>query len=212
MHRKRVTCELHNSYFHLMTIKHAIPKIEWAIELLYNSVKTGSQWVGDQRSRRQEVLEKATAGRGGPQDFRLSLETRPVGEKMLEWQHVPMRMGPQASGWAAQENENDTRRCPEKATADRGGPQDPRLSLETRPVGEKIEQPRRTPEGLGRSICCSLCSVSNSLSHANLSIKWELYFSKNCVARLYHCVFYHCVIVFCMNLYMCIVVAYDYTT
>ena len=26
-----------------MTIKHAIPKIEWAIELLYNSVKTGDQ-------------------------------------------------------------------------------------------------------------------------------------------------------------------------
>ena len=53
MHRKRVTCELHYSYFRLMTIKHAIPKtaevthsdIEWAIELLYNSVKTGSQLV-----------------------------------------------------------------------------------------------------------------------------------------------------------------------
>ena len=58
-HRKRVTCELHDSYFHLMTIKHAIPKtaevthsdsqssgdIEWAIELSYNSVKTGSQLV-----------------------------------------------------------------------------------------------------------------------------------------------------------------------
>ena len=28
MHRKRVTCELHDNYFHLMTIKHAIPKIE----------------------------------------------------------------------------------------------------------------------------------------------------------------------------------------
>ena len=27
MHRKRVTCELHNSYFRLMTIKDAIPKI-----------------------------------------------------------------------------------------------------------------------------------------------------------------------------------------
>ena len=27
MHRKRVTCELHDSYFRLMTIKHAIPKI-----------------------------------------------------------------------------------------------------------------------------------------------------------------------------------------
>ena len=42
MHRKRVTSELHDSYFRLMTIKHAIPKIEWAIEwvieLLYNSV------------------------------------------------------------------------------------------------------------------------------------------------------------------------------
>ena len=59
MHRKRVTCELHDSYFRLMTIKHAIPKtaevthsecqswgnIEWAIELLYNSVKTESQLV-----------------------------------------------------------------------------------------------------------------------------------------------------------------------
>ena len=32
MYRKRVTSELHDSYFRLMTIKHAIPKIEWAIE------------------------------------------------------------------------------------------------------------------------------------------------------------------------------------
>ncbi len=53
---------MHDSYFRLMTIKHAIPRtaevthpdgqswgdIEWAIELLYNSVKTGSQTVGDQ--------------------------------------------------------------------------------------------------------------------------------------------------------------------
>ena len=31
MHRKRVTCELHDSYFRLMTIKHSISKIEWAI-------------------------------------------------------------------------------------------------------------------------------------------------------------------------------------
>ena len=52
MHRKRVTCELHDSYFNLMTIKHAIPKIEWAIEQLYNSV-TGSQLVW-----RPEKLEK----------------------------------------------------------------------------------------------------------------------------------------------------------
>ena len=64
MHRKRVTCEQHDSYFCLMTIKHAIPKTaevthsdgqswgdtEWAIELLYNSVMTGSQSVGVQMS------------------------------------------------------------------------------------------------------------------------------------------------------------------
>ena len=36
MHRKRVTSELHDSYFRLMTIKHAIPKIEWAIEWALN--------------------------------------------------------------------------------------------------------------------------------------------------------------------------------
>ena len=59
MHWKRVTCELHDSYFRSMTIKHAIPRtaevthpdgqlwrdIEWAIELLYNLVKTGSLLV-----------------------------------------------------------------------------------------------------------------------------------------------------------------------
>ena len=38
---------------------------------------------------------------------------RPVGEKMLGWEHVPERLGPQAPRWAVQENENDTRRCPE---------------------------------------------------------------------------------------------------
>ena len=43
-----------------MTIKHTIPKIEWAIELLYNSVKTGSQWVGDQVSWWPDVVEKAS--------------------------------------------------------------------------------------------------------------------------------------------------------
>ena len=36
IHWKRVTCELHDSYFRLMTIKHAIPRIEWAIEWALN--------------------------------------------------------------------------------------------------------------------------------------------------------------------------------
>ena len=68
MHRKRVTCELYDSYFCSMTIKHAIPRtaevtypdgqlwedIVFAIEQLYNSLKTGSQlvWRPDQLVRR----------------------------------------------------------------------------------------------------------------------------------------------------------------
>ena len=79
MHRKRVTSELHDSYFRLMTIKHAIPKIEWAIELLYNSVWAGSQWVGDQMSWRQVVVEKASR-----------------------------KLSPRASGWASGERERHT--------------------------------------------------------------------------------------------------------
>ena len=65
MHRKRVTCKLHDSYFRLMKIKHAIPKIEWAIELLYNSVETGSQWVGDKMSWRQDAVERRPPSRRG---------------------------------------------------------------------------------------------------------------------------------------------------
>ena len=76
VNRKRVTCELHDSYFRLMTIKHAIPKIEWAIEILYNSVKTGSQWVGDRWVRDKMWQRKSPPGRRGLWDPRLSLETR----------------------------------------------------------------------------------------------------------------------------------------
>ena len=75
MHRKRVTCELHDNYFRLMTIKHAIPKIEWAIELLYNLEKTGSQLV-----------------------WRPVIETRPVGDKMRQRKPASSReLGPWAS-------------------------------------------------------------------------------------------------------------------
>ena len=126
-HRKRVTCELHDSYFRLVTIKHAIPKIEWAMELLYNSVKTGSQLVW-----------------------------RPVGENMLEWEHVPKRLGPQAPGWAAQET--------------------------------------RTTQGDVRR---GWGGQSPTPSHTQpFQIKWVVYFSKNCVARLY------CVVVIILHAYV----------
>ena len=42
MHRKRVTCELHDSYFRLMTIKHLISKIEWALN--YYITQSRQQW------------------------------------------------------------------------------------------------------------------------------------------------------------------------
>ena len=95
MHRKRVTCELHDSYFRSMTIKHAIPRtaevthpdgqlwrdIEWAVELLYNSVRTGSHEVGVQMSWRQDVVGKATTQQKGPSGPPIEF-WRPVGDKM----------------------------------------------------------------------------------------------------------------------------------
>ena len=108
MHRKRVTCELHDSYFRLMTIKHAIPKIEWAIEWVLNYYITQS---------RQEVR-------------RLELETRCGRESHARPKGAlgsPMSWGPEkllirfskeshhpVESWAArppvehQENEKDT--------------------------------------------------------------------------------------------------------
>ena len=90
MHRKRVICELHDSYFRLLTIKHAIPKTEWAMELLYNSMKTGSQWVLETRSWKQDVVEKAsTQQKAGPPGLSLSspgeLMAIRVGVNMLQF-------------------------------------------------------------------------------------------------------------------------------
>ena len=47
MHSKRVTYELHDSYFHLMTIKHSISKIEWASNDYIIQLSSTSQlnWV-----------------------------------------------------------------------------------------------------------------------------------------------------------------------
>ena len=47
MHRKRVTSELHDSYFRLMTIKHSISKIEWASNDYITQLSSTNQlsWV-----------------------------------------------------------------------------------------------------------------------------------------------------------------------
>ena len=52
MHRKRVTSELHDSYFRLMTIKHSISEIQWAIVWALNYYLT--QLSSSPRSSCQE--------------------------------------------------------------------------------------------------------------------------------------------------------------
>ena len=45
MHQKRVTSELHDSYFRLMMIKHSISKIEWASNDYITQLSSKSQVV-----------------------------------------------------------------------------------------------------------------------------------------------------------------------
>ena len=138
MHRKRVTCELHDSYFRSMIIQHAIPRTaevtysddqlwgdtEWAIELLYDSVKTGSQFFLDQTRWCQDMVEKASS------------------------QQKDEPPGLWLSSLGEQERHNTD--------------------------GHKS----------GGQYIAVLFGLQLPLTHTTLSIKWEVYFSKNCVTRL----------------------------
>ena len=111
-HWKRVTCELHDSYFRLMTIKHAISKIKWAIEWALNYYITQSRQKSSgscsyswRRSYRRDLVGKATPGRRGPREPRWSLGTREVANKMQSRKLAPSRVDPRASGWASGERE-----------------------------------------------------------------------------------------------------------
>ena len=108
-HRKRVTSELHDSYFRLTTIQHWISKIEWAIEwsLNYDITQSrqkssgSSSWVGDGEGR--GVVGKATSGRRslwGPWWVPVT-----VGDGVIdEMQSLSSReLGCWASGWASGE-------------------------------------------------------------------------------------------------------------
>ena len=118
-------------------------------------MKTGSQLVWRPDQWRQDAAEKASTQHREPSGPRLiSLEIRPVGEKMLDWGTCPRKAGPQAPAWAAQENRKETRLWP-------------------------IEW---------GSICCSSVRSPTPSHIQPFQIKWEVYFSKNCVARLYYCV------------------------
>ena len=87
------------------------------------------------------------------------------------------------------------RTCPWEA-----GPLGPRLSS----PGER--EPHTAISGEpGEVNMLQFCSVSNSLSHEPFQIKWEVYFSKNCVARL------HCLVVIIIAS-ICILHESAYTT
>ena len=138
------------------------------VELLYNSVKTGSQLVSrpdqleNRRVWRQDVVEKASTQQREPSGPRLKvwrLDQLEIRYRNIE-EHVQERLGPQAPSWAAQENGKEAW-----------------LWL--------IEW---------GSICCSSVRSPTPSYTQTFEIKWEVYFSKNCVARL------HCVVVFCMHM------------
>ena len=67
MHQKRVTSELHDSYFRLMTIKHSISKIEWSSNDYITQLSSTASWswVEDRTRYRRDVVGKATSGRKG---------------------------------------------------------------------------------------------------------------------------------------------------
>ena len=162
MHRKRVTCELHDSYFRLMASKHAIPKIECAIKLLYNSVNTGSQGVGDQVSWRW-----------------CSRESHHPAEGAFE---TPDRVGDQTS-WRQD--------VVGKATTLQKGPSGPPMEFADQLVrrcwNKNMSQRRtRTTHGDVRrgwggqyvAVFVQSPTPSHSKTLSNLTIKWEVYFFK----------------------------------
>ena len=82
-----MTCELHDSYFRLTTIKHAIPKTEWAIEWVLNYYITQSRQKSDQLELKLEMRcgrENHTRPKGpsGPSGPPIELGSREVADKM----------------------------------------------------------------------------------------------------------------------------------
>ena len=148
MHRKRVTSELHDSYFRFMTIKHSISKIQRAIVWAFNYILT--QWSsGCQSSCQQTSRElKTRCGREG--------HTRP--------------------------------REPSESPD------------EVNPNIRRTRKTQRDGHNSGVKIW-SLCSVSSTLSHANieqpfriLAIKWEV----NIFLKKSSCVLHSCVLPSCV--------------
>ena len=111
MHRKRVTCELHDSYIRLMTIKHSISVIEWALNyyITQSRRKSSASWVAEcwRRSYRRDMVRKATPGRRGPREASMSWGPEKILIRCSKGSHHPAEW---ASGPPVehQENKKDT--------------------------------------------------------------------------------------------------------
>ena len=83
-HRKRVTSELHDSYFRLMTIKHSISKIEWASNDYIIQLSSTSQSSCQESSRQLETRcgRESHIRLRGPSKPRWSLGSREDADKM----------------------------------------------------------------------------------------------------------------------------------
>ena len=161
MHRKRVTSELHDSYFRLMTIKHSISKIEWASNELYNSVefpvpvelKIGRSW-------RRDVVRKATPGRRGPWEALMNWGPEKMLIRCNKGKPTPQQSGPQGSGWSIRRTRKTQR--------------------DGHKFGVKIFQLR--------SVSSSLSHANLEQSFWTLAIKWEANIFIKKSSCLYHCV------------------------
>ena len=80
MHRKRVTSELHDSYFSLMTIKHSISKIQWAIVWALNYYIIELSWVPRQLPVEFQTVETRCSKEG---------HTRPRGPSEAPMEKTP---------------------------------------------------------------------------------------------------------------------------
>ena len=132
-------------------------RFEWAIELLYNSVWTGSQWVGEQMNWRQDVVWKPLPGRRGLWDPPVSWGPEKLETRCGRESHHPAE---RALGTPSEFGDPLVTRC---------GRESPHPAERApRPPVEQLLRTRKTQRWWVGVNMLQLCSVSNSLSHTNL--------------------------------------------
>ena len=142
----------------------AILKIEWAIEQLYNSVGTGSQWVGDQMSWRRCGRESHRPAERGPRYPRLSWRSQKLKTRCGRESYHPAEG---AFGTPSEFGDQLVRRCWDENMSQWGWAPGPRLS-------SPGEQERHTAMSGGAgevSMLQSLLSLQLPLTNTNLSNK-----------------------------------------